>query len=410
MPSFEYSALDANGQDLSGAIESPGRAQAIASLAEQKLYVTQIESRGKKEAASASLAGIKRSRRVPLRLKVGMLRQLATALQAGLPLLSALQVVHSQAQNQSLRSLMGDLAERVQSGEALSQAMSEHSRNFSPLETSMVRVGETAGVLDQVMGYLSEFAEHDLDIREKIRSAATYPIFVLSLAVISVIVIVTTILPRVIASVTESVGEAVQPLPTQILMGVSDFLRSFGWLVLIGLGLGVWAFRAWLAKPEGRLAFDTFKLRIPVLGTAIRRIAVGRFARTLGTLSKSGIPILDALRVLRDTLGNEALAQKIDQAADGITQGQSVAEPLAQTGEFPPLLIQVIAMGEQTGKLDELLLQTADAYEKETSAAINRVMTILPAVFIVLLALLVGFILVAVLLPIVNMQTSVSGM
>lgn len=410
MPSFEYSALNAEGQKLSGQIDATGRAQAIASLSRQKLYVTQIDSQGEKGADSAVPTGLRWSGRVPLRLKAGMLRQLATALKAGLPLLSALRVVLKQAQNQSLRTLMADLAERVQSGEALSGAMSEHSRDFSPLETSMVRVGETAGVLDQVMGYLSEFAEHELDIREKIRSAAAYPLFVLGLAVVSVIIIITVVLPGVIASVTESVGQAALPMPTQILMGVSSFLVNFGWVVLIILVLGIWGFRTWLARPEGRLAFDSFKLRIPVLGTAIRRVAVGRFARTLGTLSKSGIPILEALKVLRDTLGNEALAQKIDQAAAGITQGQSVAEPLAQTGEFPPLLIQVIAMGEQTGKLDELLLQSADAYEKETSIAIERVMTVLPAVFIVLLALLVAFILVAVLLPIVTMQTSLPGM
>ncbi len=410
MPSFEYSALNASGQKLSGQIDASARSQAISNLAAQEIYVTQIDSEDAKGAGLAASAGLKRSRRVPLRLKVGMLLQLATALKAGLPLLPALKVVLKQAQNKSLRNLMGDLAERVQSGEALSGAMSEHSRDFSPLETSMVRVGETAGVLDQVMGYLSEFAEHELDIREKIRSAATYPILVLGVAAISIIIMVTSVLPPVIASITESVGQAALPMPTQILMGVSSFLRSFGWLVVIVLILGIWRFRTWLAKPEGRLAFDTFKLRIPVLGTAIRRVAVGRFARTLGTLSKSGIAILDALKVLRDTLGNEALAQKVDQAADGIIQGQSVAEPLAQTGEFPPLLIQVIAMGEQTGKLDELLLQTADAYEKETSAAIERVMTILPVVFIILLALVVVFILAAIILPIIEMTGSAASM
>ena len=179
--------------------------------------------------------------------------------------------------------------------------------------------------------------------------------------------------------------------------------------MLIAILIGIWAFRTWLATPEGRLKFDTFKLRVPVLGTAVRRIAVARFARTLGTLSRSGIGILEALRVLRDTLGNEALARKIDETAAGITQGQSIAEPLRKTGQFPPLLIQVIAMGEQTGRLDELLLQTADSYEKETAAAIARVMTILPAVLIVLLALVVVFILAAVLLPIVEMGTSMPG-
>ena len=274
----------------------------------------------------------------------------------------------------------------------------------------MVRVGETAGVLDQVMGYLADFAERDLDVREKIRSAATYPIFVLALVAVSIVIIVTAILPPVMLVITENVGTTALPLPTRMLLGFSGAMRSFWWLFAIALALIIWAFRAWLAGSHGRLSFDRFKLRIPVLGTAIRRIAVARFARTLGTLSKSGIQILDALRILRDTLGNESLAREIDQAAADIRQGGSIAEPLRQTGQFPPLLIQVIAMGEKTGRLDELLLQTADAYEKDTAAAIQRVMTILPAIFIVLLALVVVFVLAAVLLPIIEMQTSLSGM
>ncbi|KKL07702.1 hypothetical protein LCGC14_2583350, partial [marine sediment metagenome] len=200
------------------------------------------------------------------------------------------------------------------------------------------------------------------------------------------------------------------PAPTRILLGLSNALRSYWWAFTAVIVAGVWGFRSWLARPAGRLAFDTFKLRIPVLGTALRRLAVGRFARTLGTLSQSGIHIIEALGVLRDTLGNEALARKIDQVAAEIAQGESIAEPLRKSGQFPPLLIQVIAMGERTGRLDELLLQTADAYEKETAAALQRVMTILPAALVVLLALVVVFILAAVLLPIIDMQTAIPGM
>ena len=411
MVSYSYSALDDNSQVVNGQVDAPGRGEAIARLAEQRLFVTDIAPRqGKAEPRAGAVTGVFAGRRVRPRARAGMLRQLATALQAGLPLLSALRVVQEQAESEPLRALVSDLADRVQSGESFSQAVAAHRRAFSPMDVSMVRVGETAGVLDAVMGYLSDFADRDVDIREKIRSAATYPVFVLSLATVSVIVIVTAILPRVIAAVTEEAGAVGLPAPTRVLLGISGALTSYGWLMVIALALGIWAFRTWLARPAGRLAFDRFKLRVPVLGTAIRRVAVGRFARTLGTLNKSGIEILEALRVLRDTLGNEALARKVDEAAAGITQGQSIAEPLRQTGEFPPLLIQVIAMGEQTGRLDELLLRTADAYEKETAAAIGRVMTILPAALIVLLALVVVFILAAVLLPIVQMQTALPSM
>ena len=413
MPRYSYKALDEAGQPLTGEIAASGRADAIVRLAGQSIYITDIAAADPPAAAAdapAAKGGPFGRRRVSMRVKAAMLRQLATALQAGLPLMSALRVVEQQADSGVLRSLMGDLAERVRSGEPLSAAMAAHERDFSRLDVSMARVGETAGVLDEVMGYLADFAERNVDVREKVRSAATYPILVLTLAGASVVVILTLILPRVIRTVTENVGTIGMPLPTRVLLAFSEAMRSHGWLAAGVLAAGVWAFRAWVRRPAGRLAFDAFKLRVPVLGTALRRIAVARFARTLGTLSKAGIQILEALHVVRDTLGNEALARKIDEAAAGITQGQSIADPLRETGQFPPLLIQVIAMGEKTGRLDDLLLQTAEAYEKETAAAIQRVMTVLPSVLIVLLALVVTFILAAVLLPIVGMETALPGM
>ena len=405
MATFTYSALDDGGKPVGGEIDAPGRSEAIATLAERDVFVTDIATLdAKDERKASSVLGWASRRKVSPRARASMLRQLATALQAGLPLLSALRAVQEQAESQPLRSLTRDLGDRVQAGESMSEAMGAHPREFLRMEVSMARVGETAGVLDEVMGYLSDFAERNLEIREKIRSAATYPVFVLALAAVSVVVILTVILPPVIETVTEGAGTAALPLPTQILMAASEFLTAYGWVLAIAVVVGIWAFRRWIGGESGRLAFDKFKLRVPVLGTAVRRIAVARFARTLGTLGKSGIRILEALQVLRDTLGNEAMAQKIDQVASEITQGRSIAEPLRQTGEFPPLLIQVIAMGEKTGRLDELLLQTADAYEKETAAAIQRAMTLLPAILIVLLALVVVFILAAVLLPIIGME------
>jgi type II secretory pathway component PulF len=410
MANFTYNAMDETGRAVSGVIDAPNRGQAISQLAERKVFVTDMQVATAAAPVEGSALSFLRRRRVPRRARASMLRQIATALQAGLPLLPALQVVHEQADSEALKTLLSDLEKRVQSGESLSDAMAAHGRDFSPLDVSMVRVGETAGVLDQVMGHLADFAEHDMDVREKVRSAATYPIFVLGLAAVSVVVIITIILPRVMGTVMEGMGATALPAPTRMLLWLSDFLQSYGWFVLLVLIAAGWAFHAWRKKPAGRLALDKFKLRVPVLGTALRRIAVARFARTLGTLSQSGIQILEALHVLRGTLGNEALAQKVDKVAADIKQGQSIAEPLRATGEFPPLLIQVIAMGERTGKLDELLLQTANTYEKETTAAIQRVMTVLPAVFIVVLALVVVFILAAVLLPIIEAETALPGM
>ena len=409
MPHYRYNALDAGGSEVNGTVAADSRHGAIAALSGRGIYVTDLDQGdlAPKSAATALRLAWPVRRRITLRAKAAMLRQLATALKAGLPLLPALRVVEAQADTAAMRDLAGNLATDVQGGESLSAAMETHGRDFSRLEASMVRVGETSGMLDQVMGYLSDFAEKDLDVRERIRSAATYPLFVLGLAAVSVILVMTVVLPRMLSTIAGAIPTL--PAPTRILMALTSFLAAYWWGVLLLVVAVVAAFRWWVSRPAGRFVIDRFLLRIPVVGTALRRVAVARFARTLGTLSKSGIGILESLRVLRDTLGNEALARELDKVAAGITQGRSIAEPLRQTGQFPPLLIQVIAMGERTGRLDEMLLQTAEAYERETAAAIQRVMAIVPAVFILLLALVVGFILAAILLPVISIETGAGG-
>jgi type II secretory pathway component PulF len=409
---FQYTAMDQKGAVRSGHIAMPTRSQAIAALAQQGRFVTQIGEHAQQSGAqqppgALRLAGWSGKRRLPLRLKSSMFAQLSTALSAGLALLPALRIIEEQATQPALRQLTGELANAVQGGESLSEAFAHQPRVFAPLEISMIRVGETAGVLDQVMGSLADFAERDLEFREKIRSAATYPLFVLGLAGVSVLIILLFILPRILATVGDTA--ALLPWPTRVLMAISNLARAWGWLGAL-LCVGGWRlFSRWRATPAGGIAWDRFLLRLPLVGTALRRSAVARFARTLGTLTRAGIDIIEAMRVMRDTLGNRALAAKIDRIAASITQGQSIAEPLRQSGEFPPLLIQVIALGERTGRLDELLLKVADAYEKETAAAVQRVMSILPAVLIVCLALIVAFILAAVLLPIVSMELTPLG-
>lgn len=342
-------------------------------------------------------------RRLKGRAKAALFRQQSVALRAGLNLLATLRVVREQAESPAAGGLIEDLAQRVQAGEALSEAMAGQGPTFTPLEVAMVRVGETAGVLDRIMGSLTDFAERDLEVREKLRGAALYPLIVMGLGLLSIVVVLVFILPRITAVIGES-GQAL-PLPTRVLMGVSDVLRSPGGIALglaaVGGGAGLWL---WSRKPAGRLAIDRVKLRLPVVGDAVRRVAMARFARTLGTLSGAGVPIVESMRIIRNTLGNEALAREVDAAAAGIVQGKSIAEPLRETGRFPPLMIQVIAMGEQTGRLDEMLIDTADAYDRETAAALQRVMTVVPVLFILVLAVFVAFVLAAALLPVMTMD------
>lgn len=407
MPEFMYKALDRQGQSVVGVVSAADRAAAVAQLGRRDTFVTDLEpSDGKRNAKAnrhAAAGGFQFRNKVGGRQRVTLLRQLAVGLSAGLNLVSALQVVADQAENAAVRELIDDLVERVTAGDALSDAWAAHPEAFTTMQVSMARAGETAGALDAVMASLAAFAERDLELREKLRSAAIYPLMVVGLGLVSILVIMLFILPRIMAVVSETGGAL--PLPTRILMGATDTLRSptgiVAGVVLIAAAV-FWG--KWKSTPEGALASDRFKLKLPFIGGAIRRVAVSRFARTLGTLAAANIPIVESMRIVRDTLGNEALARDIDTATDGIVRGNAIADELRDTGRFPSLLIQVIAMGERTGRLDELLMNTADSYDKETNAALDRVMTVVPVLFILVLAVFVAFILAAALLPIMNMD------
>ena len=410
MPTFSYSAIASNGRNAAGVIDAPDKPGAIARLAERGEFVTEItpsapaaRTANAWDDTSAPAAKAAGSGRVRPRERVTLLNQLAVGLSAGLPLVNALRVVEEQAESSAVRGLVSRLASAVTSGQALSEAMADERRTFDTMQVSMVRAGETAGVLDEIMASLAGFAERDLELREKLRAAAIYPLMVVGLGIISILVILIFILPRIMGVVGET-GAAL-PLPTRILMGLTETLRS-----PLGIGLGVVAVAGavglwrWSTTPGGTLWLDTMKLRLPLIGPATRRVAVSRFARTLGTLSSAGVRITEALPIVRDTLGNEALAQHVDHAAHEIARGAGIADQLKESGQFPPMLIQVIAMGERTGRLDELLMQTATSYDKETAAALQRVMAVVPVLFILALALVVAFILAAALLPIIGMD------
>ena len=223
----------------------------------------------------------------------------------------------------------------------------------------------------------------------------------MTLGLASVIVVITWVLPNILAAI--SGGVAVLPWPTKLLMALSQFIKVYGWLVVVVLAAASFYFRKW-TRSKGRVKWDAFKLKIPVLGSVLRTIAVGRFARTLGALTKGGVTILESLSVVRDTLGNELLGREIDNVADKVKAGAPLAAPLSESGYFPPLLVQIVSIGEQTGKLDELLLDAADTFDEDADSAIKRFIAIFPAVLILLLALVIGFIIAATLLPIVIME------
>ncbi len=411
---FSYKAVEQGGSSVNGTIEAADRRSAVSALANKGQFVINLTEETRAPSArddkkqEISLAGLVPfgKRRISSKDILAITHQLSTALRAGLPLLNALEIIRDQQHKQANKNMLDELTKSVSSGQSLSEAMASHEKTFSPLYLSMVRVGETGGMLDQTTTQLSTMLSREGKIKANMKNASAYPIFVLCIGLASAVIVITWVLPKILGMIGDAI--AVLPLPTRILLALSDLLKDlfttvYGWIILAGIIIGLHLLRRW-TKSEGKIKWDAFKLKIPVLGSVLRTIAVGRFARTLGALTKGGVTILEALSVVRDTLGNELLGREIDTVAEEVKRGESLAEPLGSSGYFPPLLVQIVSIGEQTGKLDELLLNAADTFDSEADAAINRFMAIFPAVLILLLALVVGFIIAATLLPIVVMQ------
>ena len=415
---FSYKAVDKGGGHITGTIEAADRRSAVATLTDKGQFVTELDEESKKLSAAGSVKAVLElsklkfgSARVSSKDILAMTTQLSTALRAGLPLLNGLELIREQQHKSGMQEMLGDLVQSVSSGQSLSEAMAKHERVFNPLYLSMVRVGETGGILEETTGQLAGILTRDEKIKTSMKNASAYPIFVLCIGLISVTIIVTWILPSIIETIGSDVA---RPWPTAMLMGLSGFLRNiftswFGWL-FIALNVAGWYYFVKWTGTTGRLKWDTFKLRIPVMGSVLRTIAVGRFARTLGALTKGGVTILESLSVVRDTLGNELLGREIDTVAEQVKRGESLAEPLGESGSFPPLLVQITSIGEQTGKLDELLLNAAETFDSEADSAINRFMSIFPAILILMLAVVIGFILVAALLPVLQLGTGAGGL
>jgi len=417
---FTYKAVDKGGGHVTGTIEAADRRSAVVALTDKGHFVTDLAEKGRTPAVEEdqkATLDVDRflkfgSRRVSTKDVLAMTTQLSTALRAGLPMLNGLELILEQQHKIGMREMLSDLVQAVRSGQSLSDAMAEHEEVFSPLYLSMIRVGETGGILDETTAQLAGILTRDEKIKTNMKNASAYPIFVLGLGLVSVVIILTLILPNIIETLGADLPAL--PWPTRLLMGLSAFLmvlftKVYGWFALVLIVAGFYHLIKW-TKTRGRLEWDTFKLRIPILGSVLRTIAVGRFARTLGALTKGGVTILEALGVVRDTLGNELLGREIDAVAEKVKHGESLAEPLSESGYFPPLLVQITSIGEQTGKLDELLLNAADTFDTEADSAINRFMAIFPALLILMLAVVIGFIIVATLLPILVMQLGAGGL
>ena len=412
MPKFKYTAINRAGQHIDGEIEAADMQSARSVLSEQGRFVSTITDIGQAEASQSSrvddipASSVNASKlKLSKRDKQEFISQFATALRAKVPVMGALEVVAQQNPSKKVVNLVTSLSRHIRSGMSLSEAMAGYSNVFDRLDVSLVKVGESTGNLDECMTSLAEVNDRELTIRNTVITTSLYPLFVLFIGLLSAVIVVTWIIPRIIKTLAVDVQWL--PWPTRVMMNVSTFLNSpAGMVVVFGLGIAFILFMRWGRTNSGRAVFDRIRLALPVLGQVNRKWAVARFARMLGVLIGSGVDMLSSLKVVRNCLDNEILAREIDTLVSHVRAGASLVSPLKKSGLFPPLLIQVVSVGENTGKLPEMLKNSADAFDKDTDRAVKRLMAIFPAVLIFILAILIGFLLLATLLPIIQVETN----
>jgi len=331
-------------------------------------------------------------------------RQFATMINAGLPLIKCLSILTQQTESQALSDIISDCSREVEAGHALSEALSKHPRAFSELYVAMVRAGELGGMLDDVLLRVADQLERDAEIRQKVKSAMTYPIVVLGITIIIVTSMLMFVVPRFGKMFTELGGKL--PTYTQFLVNLSHFLAGWGGLVVIAAIIGfVFGYRRFKATKQGRLTIDRIKLRLPVVGTLFHKTAMSKFSRTLGTLLSSGVPILGALEITGETTGNMVITKALDVVRAGVKEGETIARPLTEAEVFPPMVIQMIAIGEETGALDVMLAKVSDFYDSEVNAAMDSFASIIEPVLLVVLGVAVGSIVIALYLPIFKVIT-----
>jgi type IV pilus assembly protein PilC len=411
MPEYKYNAIDRNGAQTTGKIEAPNDEQARQKLMARGLMVTSLV--GDTGAAKPVTAAAPAKKSFSFGSKVSaedvttMTRQLATLIVAGLPLLRALELIHKQERNLHFKSVLGMIAESVSQGNNLSEALAAHPKVFDRLFINMVKAGEAGGVLDKVLDRLAKFREKAQRIQKKVKSAMVYPGVVVSVAVVIVYILMVKVVPS-FQKLLSSQKLALPPL-TQLVVGISTALTDYWYVtpfVIFGIYYGM---KLWLSSTKGKELFDRIIFKLPKIGGFVQIVSVSRFARTFGTLMASGVPILQAINITRDTLDNVVIANSLERVHDRVRDGEPLSIPLEQTGVFPQMVTSMIQVGEETGQLPEMLNRVADIYDEEVDNAVTALTSIIEPVLIVFLAVVVGAIVLAMFLPLIALITKMTG-
>ena len=413
MNTFRYQAIEAGGTPVEGVIEAEDRKTALQLLGKRGLYPSSLEVSSLMGSALASASGDSLApaaeRHWGSRIKqkdiTAFTREMSALLGAAIPIPQALDGLGEQEENPALKEVVLKIADAVRKGASFSAALDEHPRLFSKLYVSMVRVGEEAGALQKVVADLADLLEHEDEVRSEVVAAVSYPVFVLGFGIFTVSILLTVVLPKIMGMLKDMLP--VLPLPTLILLKISSVLHHYWLWLLVGAGGGTAGLWKYFHTPRGAEFLDRTKLRLPVVGGVFRAAALSRFARTLGTLVRSGVSLLPSLKIVENTIGNRILAQQIARVAEETRGGDSLATPLRKLGIFPRTVVQMIDVGEETGRLDEMLLKVAEIEERQMRARTKTLISLLAPILILVVGALVGFMVIALLLPIFKMSRAV---
>jgi type IV pilus assembly protein PilC len=399
MPTFEWKGTARNGQTQTGVLVADSKDAVINVMRRQQIVVTAVKEKGKEIALPKFGGG------VPSQSIAIFTRQFSVMIDAGLPLVQCLEILGGQQDHKVFKRTLIQIRQDVESGSNLADAMRKHPKVFNDLYTNMVAAGEAGGILDTILQRLATYIEKSVKLNGQVKSAMIYPVAVISIAAIVVAVILWKVIP-VFAALFESLG-AELPLPTRVVIALSNFIADYWWLIIMVVMATIYSIRKYHETYKGKRVLDGILLRVPVLGMLLRKIAVARFCRTLSTLTSSGVPILDGLSITARTAGNSIVEDAIMQTRKSVEEGKTISEPLGDTDVFPPMVVQMIAVGEQTGALDTMLSKIADFYEEEVDTAVAGLMKLLEPVLIAFLGVAIGGIVIAMYMPMFSLISQV---
>ncbi|HKV60349.1 MAG TPA: type II secretion system F family protein [Candidatus Acidoferrum sp.] len=403
MPDYKYQGTSRTGGSVSGVMTASNKTELASLLKRQQITATKMTEKGKEFNMPQFGGGVK-SKELAI-----FTRQFSVMIDAGLPLVQCLEILASQQENKFFQKVLTNTRGQVEGGATLSAAMRGSPKVFDPLYVNMVEAGETGGILDTILQRLSTYIEKNVKLQRAVKSALVYPVGVLTVAGGVITLLLWKVVP-IFATLFAGLGVDL-PLPTKIVIALSNFVGSiFGLLILVALGAGIFGLKVWYGTPQGRFVLDSIVLKLPVLGILMRKIAVARFTRTLGTLISSGVPILEGLDITAKTAGNAVVEKALQQVRKSLEEGKSLTEPLKESEVFPGMVTQMIAVGEQTGAMDAMLQKIADFYEEEVDAAVKDLLTALEPIMIVFLGVIVGGVVISMYLPLFSLIGKLSSM